>query len=68
MPEMDGGDVSAALYGNPETVDIPVLFLTSLVTAQESNLIGEQIAGRPAISKHAPTAALLAKIELMLQR
>ena len=28
MPEMDGGDVAAALRDDPQTADIPIIFLT----------------------------------------
>ena len=62
MPGMDGGDVSAQLYGDDETRDIPVLFLSVLLSTQE------QIGGRHAISKSAPIEQLIARIEALIQR
>ena len=66
MPEMDGGDVSAALYANDETRGIPVLFLTGLASPQDLKHAKDQIGGRPAISKNAPVNELLARIASLL--
>ncbi len=68
MPEMDGGDVSAALYADAETRGIPLLFLTSLVTPADAKAARGQIGGRVALSKHAPVAELLARIQSMIDR
>jgi two-component system sensor histidine kinase/response regulator len=35
MPDMDGGDVASILKSDPETKDIPIVFLSSLVTKRE---------------------------------
>lgn len=35
MPDMDGGDVAHALRNDSETKNIPILFLSSLVTKRE---------------------------------
>ncbi|MDH5384448.1 MAG: response regulator [Candidatus Aminicenantes bacterium] len=35
MPDMDGGDVAFTLKNNPETKNIPIVFLSSLVTKRE---------------------------------
>lgn len=35
MPDMDGGDVAFILKNNPGTKDIPIIFLSSLVTKRE---------------------------------
>lgn len=61
MPGLDGGDVSAALFADDETRDIPVLFLTALVSAPE------QLGGRHAIPKSAPLDELLARIEALIK-
>jgi len=66
MPEMDGGDVSAALYAADETRGIPVLFLTALASPQDLKQARGQIGGRPAISKTAPVNELLARIAALL--
>jgi CheY-like chemotaxis protein len=36
MPDMDGGDVFALLRADPDTRDVPVIFLTALVGGGES--------------------------------
>src|SRR5689334_5751839 len=66
MPGMDGGDLSAALYAADELRDIPVLFLTGLVSADELKARQGQLGGRAAISKDAPIAELVARIESLL--
>ena len=35
MPDMDGGDVASMLKNDPVTKDIPIVFLSSLVTKRE---------------------------------
>lgn len=60
MPGFDGGDVSAALYGNDETRHIPVLFLSGLVTSQA------QLGGRHVVSKSMPVAELIARIDALI--
>lgn len=35
MPDMDGGDVASILKNDPQTKNIPVIFLSSLVTKRE---------------------------------
>jgi CheY-like chemotaxis protein len=60
MPEMDGGDISAALFADSEARDIPVLFLSQLVSG------AGQVGGRAAISKTAPIGDLIARIEALL--
>ncbi|HEX7250634.1 MAG TPA: response regulator [Burkholderiales bacterium] len=66
MPDMDGGDVSAALYGDDDTRDIPLLFLTGLASEQVLDQLSGQLAGRVAISKSAPIEKLVAAIERAL--
>ena len=66
LPGMDGGDISAALFAHPETCDIPVVFLTALVTPQELAAKGNQLAGRSAISKQSPIEEIAARIRTAL--
>ena len=61
MPGMDGGDVSAALFADEKTRDIPVLFLSALLDGQK------EVGGRHAIAKSAPVAELIARIEALLK-
>ena len=60
MPGMDGGDLSAALFADNQIRDIPVLFLSQLVSDSG------QVGGRHAIPKSAPIGELIARIEGLL--
>ena len=63
MPHMSGGDLASALTEDPDTAFIPVLYLTALVSPQETKDLQGQVGGRPGISKRAPMAELLARID-----
>jgi CheY-like chemotaxis protein len=67
MPGTDGGDVSAALYGDDATHGIPLLFLTGLLSPQDMQQKKGELGGRPAISKTAPAAELIARIDSLLK-
>jgi CheY-like chemotaxis protein len=45
MPNLEGGDVVAILESNPLTCDIPIIFVTALLTKQEEerrhNMMGK---------------------------
>jgi DNA-binding response OmpR family regulator len=45
MPDIEGGDVVTILEDNPETQDIPIIFVTALLTKQEEvrrqNMMGK---------------------------
>lgn len=66
MPDMDGGEVCRALADEPETREIPFLYLTSIVSRQEANDLDGYIGGRPGISKHAPITEILGRIKTLL--
>ncbi len=66
LPGMDGGDISAALFAQPETHDIPLVFLTALVTPADLAAKGNQLAGRAAISKQSPIGEILARLRAVL--
>lgn len=66
LPGMDGGDISAALFAHPETRDIPLVYLTALVTPQDLAAQGHQLAGRAAISKQSPIEDIVARIRAAL--
>jgi CheY-like chemotaxis protein len=68
MPEMDGGDVSKALHAHPEIRNVPVLFLTALVSPNELKQTGNTIGGRPAVSKQAPLAELAKRIDQLIEK
>jgi len=68
MPEMDGGDLSSALFADAELRDIPVLFLTALASPQDLQRLSGQLGGRPAVSKSEPVARLVERIEALIAR
>ena len=63
MPGMNGGDVAAALAADPETAHIPLIYLTSLVSPEETRDLEGRVGGRPGVSKRAPLADLVALID-----
>jgi CheY-like chemotaxis protein len=68
MPDVDGGDISSALFADEDLRDIPVLFLTGLVGPGELKRLAGQLGGRAAVSKSEPVEAILARIESLLER
>jgi len=67
MPEMDGAEVSEALRADDELRGVPLLFLTALASSGDLLRMRKQLGGRPAISKDAPLAQLVARIEALLK-
>lgn len=63
MPGKDGGEVGRELLENIKTKNIPVIFLTSLVSEEETGKGGGKIAGRLYISKSADKKELIKKIK-----
>ncbi|HEY8240068.1 MAG TPA: response regulator [Kiritimatiellia bacterium] len=66
MPTYDGGDVAKFLADDPLTRNIPVLFLTSMVTADQVEKHEGTIAGHPFVAKPAGMKEILRRIEVML--
>lgn len=62
MPGMDGGDVSYFLEKNEKTSNIPIIFLSALVTKEE----GGSIKGRLFISKSIGKEEIIKKIKNVL--
>lgn len=50
LPDAQGGEVSAQLQDEPSLRNIPVVFLTGMVSPEEARA-GLNIGGRPALSK-----------------
>jgi len=67
MPVMDGGDVCRALYDDEQTRNIPILYLTSIISHEEVQILDGQIGGRPGVSKSAPIDVILARIRTALE-
>jgi putative two-component system response regulator len=66
MPGLDGGDLAAVLGQDAHTRDIPLLFLTALMSPEEAKALGGEVAGRPGVSKRAPLPELLGRIREMI--
>lgn len=63
MPGMSGSDVASALHDDPETAEIPLMYLTGLVSPDSVRDLQGQVRGRPGASKRAPLGELVARIE-----
>ena len=68
MPSIDGGNAFRYLSGDSSTKEIPVIFLTSLVTEDEVEAAGGKIGGREYISKSTPTPKFVATVREALSR
>lgn len=66
MPDMDGGEVAAVLSDDPATVNIPIIFLTGILTKEEE-LLGTVKTGKYyVIAKPVAQKRLLEMIEKLL--
>jgi CheY-like chemotaxis protein len=63
MPDKDGGDVLADLQSRPETRDVPVVFLTALVAANESPFGSISSGGRQYLPKPVSLGSLAMTID-----
>ena len=50
MPDMDGGDIAAQIKADPALKDVPIVFLTAIVTEKETKK-RQLFGGYPFISK-----------------
>jgi len=66
MPDMDGGEVSGRLKEDPKTKDIPIMFLTALVSKAEEKKKDHLLAGNVLIAKPYGIEELLTQIEMLL--
>jgi len=70
MPRMDGAEAARELHEDPKTKDIPVIFLTSMITKEEENdqAFGIQLdtGKHKFIAKPFDTPSLLAEIQKTL--
>jgi DNA-binding response OmpR family regulator len=62
MPRLDGGDVAIRLGADRDLAKVPIIFMSSLITAAEQGERG----GHRYLSKPAPPADLLACIHSLL--
>lgn len=62
MPEIDGGEIAAEFKTDEALKDVPIVFLTSLVSAKEAAQ-GRRIEGHPCLAKPASLDTLLQSIQ-----
>lgn len=67
MPGLNGSDLAEQLKQNPSTRDIPVIFLTALVTRKELD-DREQIGGQQFLTKPVSMEQLMQAIETALRQ
>jgi CheY-like chemotaxis protein len=65
MPDMSGDEVALELREDPVLAEIPMVFMTAIVTKSETGSTGANIGGNEFLAKPARTADLLAVIEKM---
>ena len=65
MPDMSGDEVALELREDPVLANIPMVFMTAIVTKSETGSTGANIGGNEFLAKPARTADLLAVIEKM---
>lgn len=67
MPDLDGSEVAALLRDDPVLRDVPVLFMTALVSAREAAGGSVQRGGQTFLSKDTPVRELVRCIEQKLE-
>ena len=68
MPEMSGDEVAEILLDNPATAKIPIIFLTAMVTKEETgDVVLKKRGGRNFIAKPITTEELVGAIKKVLE-
>lgn len=62
MPDMDGAALAAKLSEKPETKNVPLVFLSSLVTPEDTKQ-GAKSGKWPMLSKQSPIEELIRRID-----
>ena len=69
MPGMSGPDIAKNLSGDPKTKEIPVIFLTAIVTKEETGMASfKEIGGHHFIAKPIETAKLVSIMKGVLEK
>lgn len=68
MPDMDGGSVANQIKSDEDLKDIPVVFLTAIVTKNEASSRNDVVAGRPFLAKPVTKEQLIDCIEKNLKK
>ena len=63
MPDMEGGDVAAEIQSDPTLKQVPVVFLTAIVSKKEAGKDGLESGGHLFIAKPVDLASLVKCIE-----
>jgi len=66
MPEKDGGSIAGEMLQNDKTKNIPVIFLSSIVTDEETTRSNGNIGGRLYVSKSTDKKELIKLIREVL--
>ncbi len=66
MPDMSGDEVSQQLREDPVLAGIKVVFMTAIVTKEETSEMGGNIGGNEFLAKPVKTEELIATIERLL--
>jgi len=66
MPEMDGGALAAALAEQPQLAQVPIIFLTAIVSQKEVEPTGSMIGNHLFLAKPVKHEDLLACIDQQL--
>jgi len=66
MPDMGGDEVSAQLKEDPELSHIKIVFMTAIVTHEETESMGQEIGGQTYLAKPASTEQMVDTIEKVL--
>ncbi len=67
MPDMSGDEVSAELKEDEELSQIKFIFMTAIVTKDETEVMGSNIGGNEFLAKPVKADELLATIERVLK-
>jgi DNA-binding response OmpR family regulator len=67
MPEMSGSDIAEKLQSIPSMRNIPIVFLTGMITEQEARAKGNQIGGHYFFSKPVRLDELAVLIKKLLR-
>lgn len=63
MPGLDGGDLASQMRSDPALQRVPIVFLTAVVSAEETQAAPRHVGGFPFLGKPVSPAALVRCIE-----
>ncbi len=63
LPDVDGGAVASKLRGDPRTREIPIIFLTGLISKEEEQRYGQRVGNNITLSKPYDMEVLVEIIE-----